>query len=268
MPSLDQRIQKQLTAQIATRWRQLLLVMAIGAAGLGLTNWLLVPGYPPFALVTHAMSAGIAVLAARLLRAQPFASRPVGFGLGMLVAGVVQRTLAGVATHDLTTTAVLAVGVVLTLAAAVPWGVWPQLIAVLLAASAVVANGAAVGGTIAALGPSIGVVGAAFALSIVLAWQVERFQVELITENWRRSRSEAELARLNAELEQRVRARTAELEAVIENSPDAIWSVDRYRDVHVINGAARRRFARRYGYAYGAARPDGGGIPPSGRDGS
>ena len=153
MPSLDQRIQKQLTAQIATRWRQLLLVMAIGAAGLGLTNWLLVPGYPPFALVTHAMSAGIAVLAARLLRAQPFASRPVGFGLGMLVAGVVQRTLAGVATHDLTTTAVLAVGVVLTLAAAVPWGVWPQLIAVLLAASAVAANGAAVGGTIAALGP-------------------------------------------------------------------------------------------------------------------
>ena len=68
-----------------------------------------------------------------------------------------------------------------------------------------------------------------------------------MTENWHRRRSEAELARLNIELEHRVRARTAELEAVIENSRDAIWSVDRRATVRVMNAATHRRLAHRHG---------------------
>ena len=77
------------------------------------------------------------------------------------------------------------------------------------------------------LGPAAGAAAIALGLSVLLAYEVEAFQLEVMTENWHRRRSEAELARLNVELEHRVRARTAELEAVIENSRDAIWSVDR-----------------------------------------
>ncbi|MBX3024637.1 PAS domain-containing protein [bacterium] len=51
--------------------------------------------------------------------------------------------------------------------------------------------------------------------------------------------------------EAELRRSEAALSAVIENTPDAIWSVDRDARVTVINGSARARFAQRYGATYG-----------------
>jgi PAS domain S-box-containing protein len=169
-------------------------------------------------------------------------------------------------THDLSATVILCVGMTLTLAAAVPWGVWPQLAMAAIAAVAIAANGLLIGsGAIGGLGPAAGAVAAALGLSVLLARQLESFQVGVMRENWHRIRSEAELARLNVELEQRVRARTAELAAVIENSRDAIWSVDRAGQVRVMNAAAHQRLAHRYGASYDAADP-GKPVAPAVRE--
>jgi PAS domain S-box-containing protein len=95
------------------------------------------------------------------------------------------------------------------------------------------------------------------------------------TEITQRKAVEAEVRRLNEDLERRVRARTADLEAanqrlereiaqrraaeedlrrsqaalsaLIENTNDAIWSIDRERRVVTINTLARQRFDERFG---------------------
>lgn len=51
--------------------------------------------------------------------------------------------------------------------------------------------------------------------------------------------------------EAELRRSEAALSAVIENTTDAIWSVDRDARVTVMNGSARARFAQRYGITYG-----------------
>jgi PAS domain S-box-containing protein len=57
--------------------------------------------------------------------------------------------------------------------------------------------------------------------------------------------------RKHAEAE--LRRSEAALSAVIENTTDAIWSVDREGAITVINGAARARFAERFGIGYSPA---------------
>jgi PAS domain S-box-containing protein len=255
MPTRDAQIRRQLTALIATRWRQLLVIQVFGLCGLALTNWLLVPGYPRYLFAFHALGSAVSLASARLLREEPFASRPVAFGLALVALAALQRSVVGWLSGEVELTAIIAVAVTMTVAAAIPWGPGPQVVAASLALAAIAANGALVGGPVADLGPAVGAIGVTLGVSILIARHVERSAIELISENWRRRRSEADLALLNAELEQRVRIRTAELAAVIENSRDAIWSVDRNGAVHVMNGAALRRLGGRDPRALGGADP-------------
>jgi len=211
---------------------------------------------PPLLVVLEVTGAALAATGAWLLRQPSTRRRPVLICLLLVLIGSAERVAAGWVTNDLAATVILSVGLTLTLAAAVPWGVAPQLLTAVLAGTAIATNGILIGtGVMSGLGPAAGAVAIALGLSVLLAHEVEAFQLEVMTENWHRRRSEAELARLNVELEHRVRARTAELEAVIENSRDAIWSVDRQGVVRVMNAATRRRLARRHGDDYNAADP-------------
>ncbi|HSP96684.1 MAG TPA: ATP-binding protein [Candidatus Dormibacteraeota bacterium] len=251
MASSEPRIRAQLTELIVARIRLLTGIVAGGAAVMAVANQLLMPAVSPYLFPLQAGGATVAVFAVWLLHAPSVRARPVPIGLLLFAVVCAVRVAVGWLTHDLAATTILAVGLILTLAATVPWGLWPQLATAALGAMAIAGNGALIGvNVIGALGPSAAAVALALGLSVLLAYELEAYEIELMTEIGHRRRSEAELARLNAELEHRVRARTAELEAVIENSGDAIWSVDRTGALRVINGAAHRRLAKRYGAAY------------------
>ena len=254
--ALEPRIDAQLTALIAARLRALLLLLAGGIGATAIANVLLLSGQSWTVVGLELSGVVLLLVGAQLLRDVRTRRRPIAIGLCMVLVGSLQRVAAGWAMHDLAGTIILCVGMTLTLAAVVPWGAIPQLITAVVAALAVVSNGVLIGaGVMSGLGAAAGAVAVAFGLSVLLAHEVEAFQLDVMRENWHRRRSEAELARLNTELEHRVRARTAELEAVIENSRDAIWSVDRYGVVRVMNDAAHRRLARRYGAAYDRSEP-------------
>jgi PAS domain S-box-containing protein len=258
MASPEPRIHAQLTALIAARLRVLLWLIAGGVAATSVANQLTLAHTPPLLVVLEVTGATLAATGAWLLR-QPSTRRlPVLICLLLVLIGSAERVAAGWLTNDLAATVILSVGLTLTLAAAVPWGVAPQLLTAVLAGTAIATNGILIGtGVMSGLGPAAGAVAIALGLSVLLAYEVEAFQIEVMTENWHRRRSEAELARLNVELEHRVRARTAELEAVIENSRDAIWSVDREGVVRVMNEETRRRLARRHGEGCDAENPAG-----------
>ncbi len=132
-----------------------------------------------------------------------------------------------------------------------PWGMAAQSAAAGLCGAAIVANAALVDGGLAAVPlQSAGAVVVALVASLVLSAELRRQGRVLEAENQRRRGAEARLAQLNAALEERVAARTAELESVIENTTDAIWSVDRAGRVNVINRIARNRLGIHLGAAF------------------
>ncbi len=256
MASPGSRIHAQLTALIAARLRVLLWLIAGGVGATAVANAVLLPDLPTWLAILEMAGVVLASTGAWLLRRPATRRRPVLIGILMVLIGSALRVAAGWVTHDLAATVILSVGLTLTLAAAVPWGIGPQLVTAVLAGTAIAINGILIGtGVMDGLGPAAGAVAIALGLSVLLAHEVESFQLDVMTENWHRRRSEAELARLNTDLERRVRARTAELAAVIENSRDAIWSVDRSCTVRVMNAAAHHRLAHRYGSAYDARDP-------------
>ncbi len=115
------------------------------------------------------------------------------------------------------TTAILFVGAALTTAAIMPWGLWPQLATVSVAAAALAAAAYHADGTLATLGgdPAIAVI-ISFALSFVAAREVTRYRRGHRRELLDRRRAERAVRRLAARLEQRVSERTAALERAHE----------------------------------------------------
>ena len=178
-----------------------------------------------FIAVTHAigsahrwsdlMNLGVAVLAALGIfatRFEPVQRRTVALCVVLSVAFGVFRALAGAWQGDVVSTAVFMVVMAIIVAAALPWGVRPQLVVVcaLGAAAAVtaafVADGIGLESGRAAANVVLG-----FGVSLILAEQTQRHYLRLLTENVRRRGAEDALANLNADLARRIEARTAEL---------------------------------------------------------
>jgi signal transduction histidine kinase len=130
--------------------------------------------------------------------------------LGAVFGGV--RAMAGIWHGDVAASAVFNVVMALLAAATLPWGVWPQLVLVGFLGAASALNAYIVHG---ALGPGSARAAANVTLglgvSILMAADTRRQLGRLFADNFKRRDAETALARLNAELEQRIDERTAEL---------------------------------------------------------
>ena len=140
--------------------------------------------------------------------------RPVAFAVAVFASGCGLRALAGVWHGDVAPTAITLMGLALVAAATLPWGLLPQVTIASVAGGAIALNSYLVDGN---FGPPSGQAAAAVALglvvSVVIAAELQRHSVQLLIENLRRRQAEGHLAQLNAELEQRVLQRTAQLDA-------------------------------------------------------
>jgi PAS domain S-box-containing protein len=157
----------------------------------------------------------IALTAAGMwLSRRPIAlGRAVSFGLLTVALICGSRALAGTLRDDIVPTAIVCVIVALTAGATLPWGVGPQLAALVIAGLSIATNAYLVAGMSVpqAAAQFAAAVVAALMVSVVLSFELHRNHMRIAEENTRRRRAEEDLARLNAELESRVHTRTAEL---------------------------------------------------------
>ena len=211
---VDRGLRLELTRLILRRVRVMLCFSLFAVALFMIVNhaW---STQPPF--WTDAMNLVIAVLigAAFVAFKLPFIERrPVPFTLLIFAVGCAVRALAGVWHGDVAPTAIMLVGLALTTAATLPWGVLAQTAIAGIAASAIAVNSYAVTGNFGAPpGHAGATVVLGLAVSIALAVELQRHRVQMLIDNLRRRQAEARLAHLNAELEQRVMERTRELAA-------------------------------------------------------
>ena len=167
---------------------------------------------------TDLMNASIAVLLAISLALSRWAPVRRNMLLLCLLIGIVvgaMRAVAGIWHGDLAAGTIFNVTMALLVAAALPWGAWPQAALVVALGAEIVVNIEAVHGT---LTPESGRAAANVALglgaSVLLAAATRRQLAQLFADGFSRRDAEAALARLNVELEQRIDLRTAELRRV------------------------------------------------------
>ncbi len=215
----------------------------------------------------------IGVAAALLRQRRPYSrTRLIVVGLTCVTAMYALSTTSAVLAGDAETTAIMSMAVTLATATLLPWGVGAQAAVVLIGgvATAVAFYGA--NGDLSGLirYPTMGLV-IGMGVSVYVAAEFDRSRKALAKRQLEQRNAEAEVRRLNAQLEARVAERTAELErvnrelygeieertrfaaelrqsqaaasALIENAQDAIWAIDRAGRVIVSNAAVRSRYA-------------------------
>lgn len=115
------------------------------------------------------------------------------------------------------TTALLFVGAAVTTSVIVPWGMWGQLITVIVGSLCIVAAVLARDGTLSALASDpAAAVGITFLLSVGAAREMNRYRLGHRREVLERRRAEASVRRLAQRLEQRVAERTVALQEAHE----------------------------------------------------
>ena len=214
---------------------------------------------------------GVGVLLLRQ-RAAYSRRRLIWVGLGCVAALYGLSTTSAVLARDAQTTGIIALTVALATATLLPWGVAAQaaVVALGMLSTALAMYGA--DGTLHGLMqyPTVGLI-IAMGVSLHVASEFERTRTALTRRHVEHQRADAEVRRLNEELEARVRQRTTELEqvnadlqreveeriryaaelrqsqaaasALIENADDAIWAIDREGQLVIRNAAVRRRYA-------------------------
>jgi two-component system sensor kinase FixL len=215
---------------------------------------------PPTRMLEYAavklVTAAVALTAYLLFRRARARGAVLAVGLGGVTLTYALCALSGVLAGESETMSILTVALALGAAGLLPWGVAPQaLVAVLGAAACMAAMYGASGSLAPLVGDPTFSVAIGLGLSIIVASEFERGRRALARREVQRQRAEAEVQQLNEVLEARVAARTAALErseaalsALIENAPDAIWSIDRNYRLIAFNTVAARRF-REFGSA-------------------
>jgi signal transduction histidine kinase len=178
-----------------------------------------------FILVTHLMGlargwsdlmnvgVGVLLIGTFLLSNRPALQRNM-IGICILLGTVFGsiRALAGIWHDDAAAVAIFNVVLALLTAATLPWGAWPQLLLAGLLGTATAVNAFVVH---AGLGPEPSRAAANVVLglgvSVLMAADTRRQLARLFADNFKRRDAEAALERLNAELEQRIDERTADL---------------------------------------------------------
>src|SRR5215468_7259018 len=172
------------------------------------------PTPPPWSDLMNLVTTLMIGLAFAMLTLPAIQRRPVPFCVLIFATGCVLRAHAGIVHGDVAPTAITLVGLALVAAATLPWGPLPQAIVATIAGVAIAANSYLVEGNFGPpSGQAAGAVVLGVVLSVVLAVELQRHRMQLLIENLRRRQAERRLAQLNAELEQRVVQRTAELDA-------------------------------------------------------
>jgi len=212
-------------------------------------------------------------------------------GLGCVVAMYALSTASSMLAGEARNTRILALSVSLATATLLPWGAGAQLVVVLAGAASMAAAYYGAHGSLQGLlqYPTVGVA-VGMCVSVYIAAEFDRGRRALAARQEERRRAEAQVRRLNEELEARVAERTAELErvnrelqaevderaryaaelrqsqavasALIENADDAIWAID--RDGHLLFGNAALR--RRYAEVTGSELRPGVELPPAVRE--
>jgi PAS domain S-box-containing protein len=144
-------------------------------------------------------------------------NRPIPLALVVIALACGMRAAAGVWFGDLAQTAILCVVIALVAGATLPWGVRPQLATIAIAGAAIAANAYLAPQHVNDPLPHFGIaVAIALLVSVVLAYELQRYRAHLAVQNVQRRRAEEALARMNSDLERRVAERVAELDTTKE----------------------------------------------------
>ncbi len=268
------RLREELNRLLVFRVRLGLAVILAGLLLFGIADRILMHEMPEWLYAVNALGVALVAMYWYWLGRPEARANPVPYVLIGAVLICVLRAVTGILQYELAPTAILLVAVAMATGATLPWGVRPQLFTAASIAVAIGVNAFYVL-EVEESWHLAGAVAIALFLSVVVADVLSRYHVRLAEDALRRERAEAELARLNAELEQRVEERTraleaatlrlereareraqatdelhrseAKLAALVNHTTDAIWSVDRNEEITVMNAVARARFRERYG---------------------
>jgi PAS domain S-box-containing protein len=226
----------ELARLVVRRIRIGLGAIAAGVLVSMIGDHVLMPARPRWADEVDTFAIGLVGTAFWLLSRPRTRARPVPFALLIVAVTCGMRALSGIWFGDVVPTAILCAVVALTAAVTLPWGVWPQLVAVALAGAAITANAAVVGASLA--GPPAHLIVAVFialAVSVALSIELQHHYTRLFVDNLQRRRAEGTL---NAELERRVAERTAELAATMQRLEDEVR--ERRQATHELHESQKR----------------------------
>lgn len=256
-------IEEEVRELLVYRVRLGLVAIVAGILVAESVDYLSDPARPQWAgalvmIVVVLLAIGWGMLARPAVRQHPI---PLALGVVAMTCGL--RAVMGAAVGEIAATTVVCVGVALAASATIPWGPGAQAVAAALGGASVAVNAALLpSGMLELPARFAAAVGIALVVSVVLAAVQQRHERRLLTENLQRRGAEEALERLNRELEQRVAERTAALRrseaalsALVENTSDAIWSVDREGRVTAMNSVTRRRFTARFGAPFDGESP-------------
>ncbi len=210
-------LRTEINRLVLRRVRVTLCIALATQAGFMIVNHTWAASPPPWSDAFNLVLAALMGVALLLFKV-PFIERgPVPFAVLVFASGCVSRTLVGVWRGDVVTTAIMLQGIALLGGATLPWGVLAQTTLAVIAAAGIALNSYLVeGGLGGPPGHAAMAIGLGLGVSVVIAAELQRHRLQLLTDNLRRRQAEARLAALNADLEQRVTQRTAELATTLK----------------------------------------------------
>lgn len=198
------------------RIRVVLLICLIFGPVFTILNVYAAPSWSPLQFYVNFVGLTLVAIALIALRGRWAVRYAWLLSIGVVALAYVITALSGIVgpSGEFATTAVLFAGAALTTATIVPWGMWPQCATVAVALAALgVAIWRADGSLHAAATTPVVATLVGFMLSVIMAREVNRYRLAHRRELQARRRSEIAVRRFNMQLEQRVRERTADLEA-------------------------------------------------------
>jgi len=256
MPSrdrIDASLRGELKELVAERLRLGLYLIVLAMLASSISDHMVGGHRPVWADLMTAFGLALVGVSLWLLSQPDTRRRPVPLALAVVSYACVTRALTGIWFGEIAPTAIVCVLVALTAGATLPWGAWAQLVAAVVAGLSIATNVVFLPAPLVEAPEHFSAaVLIALTISVFLAIEVERHQVRLARENSQRRRAEAELARVNAQLEQRVAERTAELhesqkrlQDIVDNAAAVIHLKDAKGAYLLVNRHFETIFGRR-----------------------